>query len=517
MEHGGSELKRRVIRALLFSLASGVSSYLPLVATQAHWVAGQPPAAAYIFWVGSGVNVAGLLILGWRYAPVILLNALPYQLLLDMPASISWAGTVDDMLQALISWWILHRIGRYAGSFDHTRIILALLLAALVAPLPGALVGTFGLIDDGSIPRSRYWMTVINWTFSAGTAILMLTPLLTAVWRRRAWLPRTWRGKPFVELSGWLAGSFGCGTLAFHTVMHSGQTNFAFLIFPFVIFAAVRLGPDGAAATLGFVMLSLHLTLLHHEHPMTPEFLEEKIWFLQAFYWVLAATGLVVAALARERREAENRLLVEHNRALEASWREECARLEALRYQINPHFLFNALNSIRATLPMESLVPREMITDLGDFLRSTLSHQSTGNLVPLMEEIHSLENYLAIEKRRFGDDLRVTLRIEPEAGETYVPLFLLQPLVENAIRHGFQTCAGQLQLHIVARLEDSQLQLQVANSGTWRQPSNDESRTGVGLENIRRRLSLLYGPPATLTRTLEDGWVRMTITLPPIS
>src|SRR5688500_7775107 len=109
MEHGGSELKRRVIRALLFSLATGATSYLPLAATQAHWVAGQPPAAAYIFWIGSGVNVAGLLILGWRYAPVILLNALPYQLLLDMPASISWTGTVDDMIQALASWWILHR------------------------------------------------------------------------------------------------------------------------------------------------------------------------------------------------------------------------------------------------------------------------------------------------------------------------------------------------------------------------------------------------------------------------
>ena len=514
MESTGNQWKRRALRALLFSLASGATSYAPLALAQANWTPGQSPGAAYVFWISSGMNVAGLLILGWRYAPVILLNALPYHLLLGIPAAIAWAGTVDDMIQALVSWWILHRIGRYEGHFGNTRVTLALLLAAVVSPLPGALFGTLSMVDGGNIAPARYWKTVANWIFGAGAGILMLTPLITTVWRRRGWRRQAERHAQRLELAGCLAGCLACAVLTFHTVLHSGQSNFSFLIFPFVIFAAIRLGPDGAATTLGCTILALYLTLLRHNSLMSSSFLDEKIWFLQAFYWVLAITGLVVSALARERREAEKRLLVEQNLALEDSWREESARLDALRYQLQPHFLFNTLNSIRATLPLNAAVPREMLTDLGDFLRSTLSQPASGHMVPLVEEIESLERYLTIEKRRFGDDLMVTIRLDPATTGIPVPILLLQPLVENAVQHGLQTTSGQLRLQVSARLDGSRLLLQVANSGSWIETPADKKRRGVGLENIHRRIALLYGDSASLTRTLDPDRVSMTITLP---
>jgi LytS/YehU family sensor histidine kinase len=135
-------------------------------------------------------------------------------------------------------------------------------------------------------------------------------------------------------------------------------------------------------------------------------------------------------------------------------------------------------------------------------------------MVPLVEEIESLERYLTIEKRRFGDDLMVTIRLDPATTGIPVPILLLQPLVENAVQHGLQTTSGQLRLQVSARLDGPRLLLQVANSGSWIETPADKKRRGVGLENIHRRIALLYGDSASLTRTLDPDRVSMTITLP---
>jgi len=507
MEQTRKGWKRVVWRAFLFFLASATSACLPLALARQFWPHGGNPGAAYAFWIASGVNVAGVLILGWRYAPVLLLDALPLYFLVDVPPRLALIGSLGDATEALLAWWMIVGIGRYAGSFQPLRSVLALLLTVF-ASAPGAMIGVWCLIREGSVAPSHYWPAVGNWLLGANTAILMLTPLLTKIVRRHIWRKRTPR-----DWAAWIVVGVGCGVLTFHTVVQSGQTNFAFLLFPYVILAAVRFGINGAALALGFVMASLFATLLYYAPAMTPEQFGTKIWFLQSFYWVLAATGLVVAALAGERRVAGKRLLIEQNRTLEAQLRAESARLEALRYQIHPHFLFNALNSIRATLPLEAVVPREMVTDLGDFLRSTLNHPSA-NVVPLIEEIELMERYLAIEKRRFGDDLHVSIRLDPSIGQTPVPVLLLQPLVENAIRHGLQANPERFRLQVIARRDDSHLCLQVANTGVWRETQDDEARPGLGLANIRRRLELLYGPPATLNCLTHDGWVRMTIQLP---
>jgi integral membrane sensor domain MASE1 len=507
MERTRERWKRVAWRAFLFFLASATSSCLPLALAGQLWPHGGNPGAAYMFWVASGVNVAGVLILGWRYAPVLLLDALPFYFLLDVPPELAVMGSLADTTEAFLAWWVIVQIGRYAGSFERLRSVLALLLTVF-ASAPGAMIGVWCLIREGNVVPSNYWPAVGNWLLGNNTAILMLTPLLTKIVHRHIWRKRTRR-----EWIAWIIGGVGCGVLTFHTVVQSGQTNFAFLLFPYVILAAVRFGINGASVALGFVMASLFATLLYYAPAMTPELLGAKIWFLQSFYWVLAATGLVVAALAGERRVAEKRLLVEQNRTLEAQLRAESARLEALRYQIHPHFLFNALNSIRATLPLEAMVPREMVTDLGEFLRSTLNHPST-NVVPLIEEIELMERYLAIEKRRFGEDLQVSIRLDPSIGQTPVPVLLLQPLVENAIRHGLQANPERFRLQVIAKRDDSHLCLQVANTGVWREPQPDEERPGLGLANIRRRLELIYGAPATLNCLTHDGWVRMTILLP---
>jgi len=298
--------------------------------------------------------------------------------------------------------------------------------------------------------------------------------------------------------------------IAFGALYSGNGYNFAFIVFPVVIYAAVRFGVAEVSVTLAIIIMVIFGSLARHAQALPPGEMATTIWFTQAFYWVLVATGLVVAALVTERRLADERTLLEKSRTLEASMREDRARLDALRYQINPHFLFNTLNSIRAEIPLAQPVAREMLTGLAEYLRSTLDHPET-DIAPLREELTSSERYLSIEKKRFGERLQLSVEADPVTLDINVPVFLLQPLVENAIRHGLEGTKGTCRLRITARLEETFLRIEVANSGLWKE---EGERMGLGLENIRRRLELLYGSVARLTRIAEEGWVRFQVILP---
>src|SRR5215213_5988415 len=181
----------------------------------------------------------------------------------------------------------------------------------------------------------------------------------------------------------------------------------------------------------------------------------------------------------------------ERENALESSALAQKAQLEMLRYQLNPHFLFNALNSIRGSVDEDATRAKEMITRLSEFLRYSLLGESEKK-IPLGEEIEAVRNYLAIEKIRFEEKLEIEFEIEKAAEDFYVPCFLLNPLVENAIKHGLQTSAKPLKLKISADVLDNKLVLEVLNSGTLNVHSNG-SGTKIGLKNVRERLEKLFG------------------------
>ena len=298
--------------------------------------------------------------------------------------------------------------------------------------------------------------------------------------------------------------------VAFDGLFSGAGYNFAFIVFPVVIYAAVRFAVEEVSAVFAIALVAIFVAAARHADAIPPAEMATTIWFVQAFCWVLAATGLVVVALVSERRRAETLTSVEKNRAQEASMREDRARLDALRYQINPHFLFNSLNSVRAEIPLEQPVAREMLTNLADYLRSTLDRPDT-DVASLREELGSTEGYLAIEKRRFGARLQLSVEVDPAAQEIDVPVFLLQPLVENAIRHGLEASKGPCHLRIEAMREEELLRIEVANTGQWK---DESERKGLGLENIRRRLELLYGQAARFTRGGEEGWVCFQVILP---
>lgn len=491
-------LNRVFLRVGLFSLSSNVAVLFVLKLGLFLWPDRLPANSQNLFWLASGVNVAGLILLGLRYWPVLLLNAFPAAFLAGEPLDLTLLGSATSALEALLAAWLILRVGRFAGQFDTLRSVGALLAASFLAPLVNTLVIPAYFCAEGILAWSNYPSALANWNLSNGAAMLVLVPLILAMAGRQWNLAE--RTKEIVLLS---AAAVGVCVFAFHSVFEGAALNFAFLVFPVVIYAAVRFGATETSVVLVLALASIYGSIAMHADAQSPPRMSETIWFVQAFIWVLSATGLVVAALVAERRHAESR-------SLEATLREERARFAALRYQINPHFLFNALNSIRAELPLESSVPRDMITELANYLRITLAHDET-NLVLLGDEFQAASGYLAVERHRFGDALRVSTEMDPKAERVPVPILILQPLVENAIRHGFETSKEPFLLKIAATIDASRLVVEVANTGTWK--TNGEG-TGLGLENVRRRLASLYREDFHFGHSAGEGWVRIRMSVP---
>ena len=189
------------------------------------------------------------------------------------------------------------------------------------------------------------------------------------------------------------------------------------------------------------------------------------------------------------------------------------AKLDALRLQLQPHFLFNTLNAISTLVHRDAKAADELIGDLSDLLR--LSLLTTDNEVPLARELELLDRYLAIEQTRLGERLRIVREIEPAAVTALVPTFVLQPLAENAIRHGLEPRSAPGTITISARATAQSVILTVADDGVGLASDQAASRRGIGLANTEARLQALHGAAAKLElHTPPEGGLRVEITLP---
>jgi len=205
------------------------------------------------------------------------------------------------------------------------------------------------------------------------------------------------------------------------------------------------------------------------------------------------------------------------NRELRASQLETQlarAELQALKMQIQPHFLFNTLNTISELIHEDPEAADRMISRLGDLLR--LSMDLTGSQeVPLRQELDFLSAYLGIEQTRFRDRLTVTMDIQPDTLDAQVPNLILQPLVENAIRHGIAPRRAPGSVGISAVREQTALCLRVRDNGAGLPDAPRGPRRGVGLQNVQARLHQLYGPSHHFElRNAEGGGVIATILIP---
>lgn len=207
----------------------------------------------------------------------------------------------------------------------------------------------------------------------------------------------------------------------------------------------------------------------------------------------------------------------ERRRVLAAETAARDAELRALRYQVHPHFLFNTLNAI-STLVLEGHqeAATAMITRLADFFRATLEEQ-TSEEVPLQGELFLTSQYLEIEKLRLGERLRVDIKVDPALLSCRVPHLILQPLVENAIRHGIAPRRGSGRVAIDAHRQGDKLLIRVTDDGLGKQSRRDGDRNGrgIGLTNINKRLQELYGDGGSLDlRWPETGGCQAVLTIP---
>jgi len=179
----------------------------------------------------------------------------------------------------------------------------------------------------------------------------------------------------------------------------------------------------------------------------------------------------------------------ERLRAEKASILAQKAQLQLLRYQVNPHFLFNSLNSIRALVDEDQHNAKLMITELSEFLRYSLMSKNLYE-IKLKDEIGAISHYISIEKKRYEEKLEIEFDIDPEIECVPILGFLIHPLVENAVKYGMQTSAMPLKITIRAKRLNGRLKIEVINSGNWVKDRHREkvSGTGTGLENVRARL-----------------------------
>jgi signal transduction histidine kinase len=289
----------------------------------------------------------------------------------------------------------------------------------------------------------------------------------------------------------WLAGRFpprrSAGFVAVHVVASVAVALSHARGFVFVL---SRIQPDvWAGLETGHVVMNAVVANIHSN---------------VLLYWIVAGGAWLIAYYRRSRER--------DMRAAQLEARLAQAELQVLKMQLHPHFLFNTLHAVSALVHEDPEAADRMLSQLGDLLRATLA-AGEAQEVPLGRELEFVDRYLDIERQRLGDRLQVDRDIDGAALDALVPSLLLQPLVENAIRHGIAPSAAGGTIRIRARCESGALRLEVSDDGEGCDP--DRLAPGLGLSNTRARLTQLYGPAHRLSVTGAAGaGVRVDLTLP---
>lgn len=489
----------------------------------ASWFEVQPGIVTSIWYPPCGLALALLVLLGPRYVPVVFLtNFATAWLGASSRAlwSVLFFPTVLTLIYAVAAWLVRRHLGPrlLPGGNRATAIFCAtILVPPAVATLIGTAVATVMSGHPEPFSLVKFLRSVLDWWI--GDAVGLLTVVPAAMVFAGPWL----EGKPVgISLPAPLARSLALavvrgvallGTLVLVMLVPTLREHRAFyLCFLPLVWICVEHGLPGATlATLSVMVVGLIAMRI------TGTTIGYSYVFL-LFEVAVAGVGLGLGTVVTRRNEAEARLAasntelarlrqLEFDEKIAAQLGEEKARLEVLRYQLNPHFLYNSLNSIYGLLFESARDAGEMVLRLSDFCRATLTG-ATDELPPLGAEIGALRSYLDVEKVRWGERLQIEFAVAPEVEAVRLPPFLLLPLVENAIKYGGRTSPDVLHLRIAACRDAGGLHIEVANSGRWL--PLDASRpdsTGIGLENLRQRLHRYYPGAHRFTTETAEGWV----------
>ncbi|MFC3654093.1 sensor histidine kinase [Dyella humi] len=328
-----------------------------------------------------------------------------------------------------------------------------------------ALSGGLSSISEGRAPD---WSRALVWNFADFYLWMAMVPLIA--WLGRQSAGESWRHFAVVQVPASL------GLALAHTVVH-------------LSIYWVACGPGRMPVTTFGAFLRMQFAFDYH--------------FDLLIYWVIL---VILRGLDSQRRLRDERL-----RRVQLESQLVQSQLRTLRVQLQPHFLFNTLNAISALVLSEPMQARLMIGRLGDLLRLTLE-ESHALEVPLSRELELLSCYLAIQEVRFQDRLSTSLDVAMDTLHASVPSMILQPLVENALKHGLQDKPEQGQLRIVSRREGGELYLRVDDDGLGLPEGVSE---GLGLSNTRARLQVLFGEAASVALASKaEGGTRVELRFP---
>ena len=360
------------------------------------------------------------------------------------------------------------------------------------------------------------WVRLVQKSFVAGdlsfeTAIILgaLTGRVTGMMGGALLaLPAVWHGEwatlPFLLLCGFVAGQL-------RDIASDREEIWSFS--PFVdlsIYRWIRRNfptphPFDWQTMFFFTIIGLRWvhTELHRFLPRATFSLESPVLWVEAL--IYATSAMVIGTELKIWSSVRTQIKLEEQERLLLH-----ARMEALQNQINPHFLFNTLNSVSSLVRFDPDTAREMIIKLANILRRLLS--SGEAFVPLREEMEFIDNYLDIEVVRFGEDkLQVIKELDRDSLDVMVPSMLLQPLVENSIKHGLSSKIEGGRIFLRSRLSNAHLIVEVEDDGVGMGAANLLERpsglggTGIGMANVAERLKVLYGDTARMTIDSREG------------
>jgi len=242
----------------------------------------------------------------------------------------------------------------------------------------------------------------------------------------------------------------------------------------------------------------------YHFLPML-DITEVRMPFIRdASYSIMVVTMMTALALVFKLFEQNYKFIFREEETMKLKAE---AELRLLRFQINPHFLFNSLISIQGLMYHNTKLADKMLTELSEFLRYTLRYNKQ-IYVPLKNEIDIIEKYFDIEKIRFGDKLKFTFRISPETMEIKVLCFILQPLVENAIKHGMKSNPEGVRVITEAEIISGWMRITVMNTGKL---DNDNIKMGTGIKNVRDRMENAYPGSHKFEIIQINNWVHAIV------
>lgn len=484
LQKGGREVNQSGVSAISplrqagkFILANAtVAAAVYLTAMGSAKLFGNADAVFSPIWPAGGVALAFSLLLGPQVLPGIFLPLF----FSSLGAGNPWTFTIlapAGMTAAVGAGTALLARARFDIRLSSTRDVL--LLAGLGAAIPMGVAGFWSagcLVISGMMPPVGLWSVAsIYWaTNTAGTVVVAPVVLLMA--SGRFW-PKATR---FHDVAASLV-QLGCVFLAAWLAFQgkpsatASMQALAYLPFPFLVWVALSRGLPAAALSVLLVVFTAAAFTSRGCGPFVSNSMVGTIWQIEAFIAIVATTGLLIAAGAESQRR---------EKVLQIVAAQKTAELERLKAQVNPHFLFNCLNAIHGLICSDRDAAQEGVTALAQLLRTTLD-LSKEPLIPFSKELDIVRETLRLEKMRYEEGLEWSVSADADTDGFLLPPMLLQPLVENAVKHGVDDGFGRVELN--ARMEAGDLVVCVRNTA----PPNSnpaEWKDNVGLASVRARI-----------------------------